>query len=87
MTSMTIACITMAVAEVVAGIWLVVKGLQDDKREAQFENGWKSAVAKALARLEVRVTDLEIQDHKKNGGQATNKKNKKFNKFNKKGAK
>lgn len=34
MTSMAIACITMAVAEVVAGIWLVVKGLQDDKQEA-----------------------------------------------------
>lgn len=80
MTSMAIACITMAVVEVVAGIWLVVKGMQDDKREAQFENGWKSAVAKALARLEVRVTDLEIQDHKK-------KKNKKFNKGNNKGAK
>lgn len=34
MTTMTIGCITMAVAEVVAGIWLVVKGLQDDKQEA-----------------------------------------------------
>lgn len=85
MTSMTIAFITMVAAEIVAGIWLVVKGLQDDKREAQFENGWKSAVAKALARLEVRVTDLEIQDHKRK----KNKKHpdKKFNKFNKKGAK
>lgn len=35
-------------------------------------------MAKALASLELRVTDLEIQDHKKK-----NKKNKKFNKFNK----
>lgn len=85
MTSMAIACITMAVAEVAAGIWLVVKGLQDDKREAQFENGWKSAVAKALAGLETRVTNLEIQDHKKK----KNKKHpgKKFNKGNNKGAK
>lgn len=72
----------MAVAEVVAGIWLVVKGLQDDKREAQFENGWKHAVANALAGLETRVTNLEIRADKKK-----NKKNKKFNKFNKKGAK
>lgn len=34
MTSMTIACTTMVVAMVVAGIWLAVKGIQDDKREA-----------------------------------------------------
>lgn len=83
MTSMAIACITMAVAEVVTGIWLVVKGLQDDKREAQFENGWKSAVAKALAGLETRVTNLEIRADKKNKKYL----DKKFNKGNKKGAK
>lgn len=34
MTSMTIAYIIFAVAEIAAGIWLVVKGIQDDKREA-----------------------------------------------------